>query len=163
MILESVLDLVAQRVFEIISLLIAVAALVYAALAFKTAKHAIQATKDSDLTALRVKMQEGISDAERSLIRLHDACHETRLQWENRHDRHMPVLGNGLGFGSETDHIRELEYTGASLLEDLAVSAPKAATSNADEIEAFIAKAQSASVQIERLKFRLETPKSGWR
>ncbi len=163
MILETVRDLFAQRAFEVISLLIAAAALVYAALAFRAAKHAVRATKDSDLTALRVKMLDGISDARRSLIRLHEACQATRNQWEDMNGRHFPVLGNGLGFRSETDHIGELETAGTRLLDELSALAPKAETSKAADIEAFIARAQSASVQIERLKFKLEAPRSGWR
>ncbi|SFS22265.1 hypothetical protein [Yoonia litorea] len=160
--LETTLNLAAQHAFEIISLLIAAAALVYAALAFKAAKHAVQATKDSDLTALRVKMQDSISGAERSLIRLQEACQATRLQWENKNDRAFPVLGTGFFDRSETDHIQELEHAGFKLLQELAATAPKA-TSSTTEIEAFIGRARTASVQIERLKFRLECPKSAWR
>ena len=162
MALETVLDLAAQHAFEAILLFFAAAALVYAALAFKAAKHAIQATKESDLTALRVKIQDGILDARRSLIRLHEACRATRLQWEDNHERRRPVLGDGCAFRSETNNIRELECMGTNLLKELAALAPEAATSNVDEIEAFIARAQAASVQIERLKFELEVPKSGW-
>lgn len=157
--MDLAIGLVEQHAFEAISILIAAAALVYAALAFKAAKQAVQATRDSDMTALRVKVQDGISGAARSLLKLQKACQSTRDGWKKHRNKRYPTLGNGLGRADETRHIGEIERAGSKLLRELHSSAPKTGKENAVDLEGFTKKAHSASVQIERLKFGLEAPK----
>lgn len=153
-----------QNAFEIVSILIAASALIYAALAFSASKQAIKATKESEITVLQVKAQDGISDAKRSFLLLQEACLLTRREWENHKSRHFPVLGSDLGRSmfaepDETRHISEIERTGSKTLNELLASIPKFDAPTSSELHRFIARAQSASTQIERLKLGLEGPK----
>lgn len=158
------LEFVIQNAFEILSILISAGALLYAALAFRTSKQAIRAARESDVTALHLRAQDSISGAKRSLLILQEACHQTRQEWDKHRTRHYPTLGSGLGRSmfsepEETQHISSIERTGLKTLEDLLSSTPKPDASAPSELHQFIARAQSASTQIERLKLGLEGPK----
>lgn len=158
------MELVVQNAFEIVSILIAAGALFYAALAFSASKQAIKATRESDITALQVKAQDGISDAKRSFLSLQEACLLTRREWDNHKSQHFPSLGSSFGRSvfavpEETQHISEIEQTGSTALNGLLASIPKSDASTTSDLYEFIAKAQSASTQIERLKLGLEGPK----
>lgn len=158
------MEFVVRNAFEIVSILISAGALLYAALAFNTSKQAIKATKDSDITALQVKVQDGISDAKRSFLSLQEACLLTRREWENHKSKHFPALGSNLGRSmfaepEETQHISNIERIGTKALNELLASIPKSDAPASSELHQFIARAQSASMQIERLKLGLEGPK----
>jgi len=158
------LEFVVQNAFEIVSILISAGALLYAALAFSTSKQAIKATRESDITALQVKAQDGISDARRSFLLLQEACLLTRREWDNHKSQHFPALGDNFGRSmfaepDETQHISNIEQTGSKALNELLESIPKFDASTSSELHQFIARAQSASAQIERLKLSLEGPK----
>jgi hypothetical protein len=159
-----VLEFVNQNVFEIVSVFIAAAALVYAALAFGASKQALKITRDSDTTAMRVKVQDGLSNAERSFLLLQEACQATRRDWENHNRQHFPPLSSNIGrsmFGEsdETQRISGIERAGSQVLRVLMEKVPEPDVLDASELESFIKKAQSASMQIERLKFGLEGPR----
>lgn len=158
------MEFIVQNAFEIVSILISAGALLYAALAFSTSKQAIKAAKDSDITALQVKAQDGISEAKRSFLSLQEACLLTRRQWENHKSKHYPTLGSKFGRSmfaepEDTRHISNIERTGSKALNDLLASVPKSEAPAPSELHQFIARAQSASMQIERLKLGLEGPK----
>ncbi|SDP79323.1 hypothetical protein SAMN04488512_1501 [Sulfitobacter litoralis] len=158
------MEFVVQNAFEILSILISAGALVYAALAFRTSRQAIKAARDSDITALQVKAQDSISAAERSMLILQEACRQTRQEWDRHKTRHFPALGGNLG-GSmfaepeETRHIRKIERAGLKTLKELIASRPKPDALAPSELHQFIARAQSASTHIERLKLGLKGPK----
>lgn len=157
---EKFLNYAASHAFEITSLLISLAALVYAALALKAARQAILITKESDLSALRLRAQDEFSAAERSFHELRAACHQTRGKWARHIEKHYPVLGRKFGQPTETSHIAELEKVGREMLQELKDATPHAAASDAAALENFIRQAQAAAMQIERLAFDLEDPKS---
>lgn len=153
-----------RNAFEIVSILIAAGALVFAALAFNTSKKAIKATKESDITALQIKAQDSISDAKRSFLLLQEACLLTRRDWENHKSQHFPALGSHFGRSmfaepDETQHISKIERTGSKALNELLGSIPKSDALASSTLHQFIAKAQSASTQIEQLKLGLEGPR----
>lgn len=158
------MEFVVQNAFEIVSILISAGALLYAALAFSTSKQAIKATRESDITALQVKAQDGISDARRSFLLLQEACLLTRREWDNHKSQHFPALGDNFGRSmfaepDETQHISNIEQAGSKALNELLETIPKSDASTSSELHQFIARAQSASAQIERLKLGLEGPK----
>ena len=158
------MEFVLQNSFEIVSILISAGALFYAALAFSISKQAIKAARDSDITALQVKAQDGISDAKRSFLLLQEACLLTRREWDNHKTRHFPALSSNIGRSifaepDETQHIRSIEQTGSKALNELLDSIPKSDAPTSSELHQFVARAQSASAQIERLKLGLEGPK----
>ena len=147
------------------SILIAAVALVYAALAFHASKQAIKATKDANADTLRVKVQESISEAERSFLILQESCLLMRRKWDRHTSRHYPVLRSSFGKSmfaelDETLHISAIEQTGAKVLRELLSSAPEPNASTPSELHQFIERASFASKQIERLKLGLEGPKA---
>jgi len=148
-----------QHLFEVISTIIATVALVYAALAFKAAKQAIRATRESDIIALRVVVQESIAHAESSLVRLHEACHSSRDEWEIHECTQRPVLGQSHVHIENTRNIGLVERSGSNLLDRLLSSAPNFENANTLELEEFIKRAKAAAVEIGRLKLRLKSPK----
>lgn len=157
-------EFISQNVLEIVSTLIAAAALVYAALAFSASKQALKITRDSDTTAMRVKVQDGLSHAERSFLLLQEACQTTQRDWENHNRQHFPTMGSNLGrsmFGEsdETRHILGIERAGSQVLRELMAKVPDPDVLDAPELETLIRKAQSTSMQIERLKLGLEGPR----
>lgn len=158
--IKSFLNFVAAHAFETTSLLVSVAALAYAALALRAARQAIVIAKESDIVALRIKAQDEFFAAERSFHNLQAACHQTRGQWNRHLEKYYPVLGRNFGQPTETRHIAELEKTGRGLLRKLKDATPHAATSDAAALESFIKQAQAAAMQIPRLAFDLEAPKS---
>lgn len=157
--IETVSESFAGRMFDVVSILIAIAALVYAALAFKAAKQAIQATKDSDLTALRVKIHDEILEAERIFLSLQQECQMTRTQWVAHFDAHYPPFGRGFANSKELREVSEVESEGREILQKLHTSACTAERVRTSELEDFVRTAQFASIEIARLKFRLEKPK----
>lgn len=158
--MEYLFSTFAEHAFEIASLLVSGAALVYAALAHTAARQAIQIAKETDIAALRLKAQDECCAAERSFHKLQEACHQTRRLWERHIEKHYPILGRKFGQPEETRHIAEVEKTGRELLLELKDATPVAATRNAAELENFIRQAQTAAMQIERLAFDLDGPKS---
>lgn len=78
--MESALEMVSNYFFDIASLLIATAALVYAALALRVAKEALVSGRGSDLVAHKLRAQEGRVRAERSILTLQAACNEMVAQ-----------------------------------------------------------------------------------
>jgi hypothetical protein len=161
---KLLLEFVVQNAFEIVSILISAGALFYAALAFSTSKQAIKATRESDITALQVKAQDVISDATRSFLLLQEACLLMRQEWDNHTSRHFPAIGSNSGRSmfaepDETQHISNIERTGSKALNELLASIPKSDATTTSELHQFIARAQSASTQIERLKLGLKRPK----
>lgn len=157
---ENLLNYAAAHAFEITSLLMSLAALVYAALALKAARQAILIAKESDLAALRLRAQDEFSAAERSFHELRAACHQTKGKWDRHIEKHYPILGRKFGQPTETRHIAELEKAGRGLLRELKDATPLAAANDAAVLESFIRQAQAAALQIERLAFDLEDPKS---
>ena len=158
------MDFVLQAAFDVISILISAGALLYAALAFRTSKQAIKAARDSDITALKVKAQDCISDAERSMLSLQEACLQTRQKWDRHNARQFPKFGvnfggSMLGEPEDTRHIREIECKGLKMLEELLSLTPMPDALAPSDLHQFVARAQSTTTQIERLKLRLDGPK----
>ena len=151
-----------DNALEILSLFVAVAALVYAALAFRSARHTNQTTKDSDRTALRLKVEDSIAKAESSLTELQAVCNTTRNLWEVHFDRHYPAMGRNFRPPEETRHILELERAGVKLFHALRETIPEEKEACAMNFEEHIKQANATSAQIERLKLRLETPRPLW-
>lgn len=157
------LDLAAGRIFEILSLVVAIVALAYAILALRVAKQANQIAKESSLAAMRVRLRDEVSAAQRSLLRLEEACQRTRNQWEQHWIQHIPVLGRPSGkFFSEpqeTRHISEAERDGRAMFNLVRESTTDPVSNDASELESHIIFAQKTAIEIDQLSLRLEAPK----
>jgi len=156
--LESALGFMGDYLFELLSLLIAAAALLYAALAFRVAKQAIQTAKDSDLAALKLKAHEGRARAERSFLSLQSACKDIRSQWNIHHDRHFPKLGANDYRRDDTHHISEAESEGRKLLMQLALGPSELGKMDAAALEKYIHWTDETALKIEHLAARLCPP-----
>lgn len=158
------LDLAAGRIFEILSLVVAIVALAYAILALRVAKQANQIAKESSLAAMRVRLRDEVSAAQISLLRLEEACQRTRNQWEQHWIQHIPVLGRPSGkFFSEpqeTRHISEAERDGRAMFNLVRQSTTDPVSNDASELESHIILAQKTAIEIDQLSLRLEAPKS---
>ena len=156
--IEMLIGLVKQGPFEIVSTVATVAALVYAARAHKIARLAIQATNDYYLTELRLRVQEGVSNATRDQLRLEELCRTSLIEWDKYFEKHHPTLGHKSRADAVRRRIDSVMGRGEIVLKNLNASAPTTETEDAAALEDFIRTAQSASIEIQCLGARLERP-----
>ncbi|MEJ1992316.1 MAG: hypothetical protein P8X50_11610 [Maritimibacter sp.] len=155
--IEISLNFVAAHALEILSLIVAVAALVYAALALRAANQAVHLTKETNIAALKLKARDELSVVERSFHELQENCQQTRRQWDLHRQKHFPAFSQNFDQPTETNHISRLEMTGRRLLQDLKDEMPDGG--KATDFEGFINRAKVAAIQIKQLTFDLELPK----
>lgn len=157
--MQNGIELLGDYFFEIASLVITVAALVYAALAFRVAKQAIDIAKASDLLALKMKAQDGRAKAERSFTSLQSACRDVHDRWDVHHQNHFPRLGNYDLRIQDTNHIAQIEREGRELLKPLTVNQAALRAMKPNELEDYIEQSEAIARQIDKLGFRLRSPK----
>jgi hypothetical protein len=157
--MQNGIELFGEHFFEITSLLISVAALIYAALAFRVARQAVGAAKESDLIALKMKAQDGRAKAERSFTSLQSACRNVRKKWDVHHQAHYPLFGHQNVRQEDTRHIIEIERKGQDLLKPLTLSQAALKTMKPAALEDYIEQTDVAARQIDKLGFRLSAPK----
>ncbi|MCQ0971989.1 hypothetical protein MLD63_16320 [Paracoccus sp. TK19116] len=157
--MQGVSTLASSYFFEIASLLIASGALVYAALALRVAKEALEAARSSDLAALKSRAHEVRVGAERNFVSLQSACQEMRGRWDLHHERYSPKLGSPEFRNNDTRHILEVERKGHELLRLLKTELTKVAISEPAALEGYIHWAEQTAVEIERLKLQLSPPR----
>lgn len=157
--MEGVLGLVSKYFFEIASLLLATGALIYAGLALRVAREALESASGSDLAALKLKAHEGRVRAERSFLSIQSACHEMLGRWDVHHNRHFPRLGSQDFRNNDTRHISEVERQGRELLRPLELALPEAAASGSAALEEYIHRAEQMAIEIEQLNLRLSPPR----
>ena len=153
--------------FEIATIIIAIFALISAERAIRIAKAALKATRDSNLVALRIRLKESLFDAERSFLTLQSDCQRIREQWEMHHSKHSSRMGGAfssmrLGIFDSPKEIQDvltLERNGRMLLAELRNAAPSAEADEEPKLERFIGIARGKSLEIERLRLRLEQPR----
>ena len=157
--------MVVAYLIEVASLLLAAAALVYAALAFRASRQALETAKESDLAALKLKANEGWAKAERSFLSLQTACRDMLERWEAHHNRQRtkPVLGAGFEVRDDrlddTHHILVVEDEGRNLLKPLANDLSELGNMDGCALEAYIQLADRSALRIEQLELRLSPPK----
>lgn len=156
------MDVIAEYAFEIVAILIAAAAWFTAVRSNRISKHALQVTKDSNLVALRLRVREVIADAERSFLSLQTECQKTREQWEHHLAKQRPMMSLGLGMfekPKELQGVSALERNGSLLLRQLMDESPTPEADDEPKLERFIGLAKTKSLQIERLRLQLESPR----
>lgn len=154
------MNIVADYTFEIIAILIAAVALISAERAIRISKHALQVTQNSNLVALRLRVKEVISDAERSFLNLQTECQRTSEQWEHHHRKQRPLMSLSMfERPKEIQDVRAIERSGHTLLQGLMEEAPKLEADDEPQLERFIGLAKTKALQIERLRLRLESPR----
>lgn len=156
--IENILTFVKDHPFEITTTLISISALVYGARAVTTAKQAMQAAKDSDLTSMRVKAQDEYSAAERSFHKLQEACQLTMDQWNEHLRKQRAPLSSTRGPTPEMQRNAQLEHAGRKFLNELKDAMPIIGNKTAGDFERHIREAQEVAMKIERLRLQLEAP-----
>lgn len=157
--LEDVLPLISNYFLDGVSLLIAVSALIYAALAFRVSRQALKSAEMTHFAELKMKAHEGRARAERSFLLLKTACHEMQKQWDLHHGSHYPTLGSREFRQNDTRHILEIESEGRKLLAPLGLKQPDLAKFRASDLEDYIRKADHTAIKIEQLVLSLSSPK----
>lgn len=155
---------IADYAFQLTSILIAAAALVYAVRANRNSEVAIEVARQTSVSELRLRVKESLADAERSVLALQSACQGSREQWENHFRKHGPVLGSSMfKKPPEVESISNLERLGRSLLTKLRDAAPAEETADTVTLERFIGSAQATSLEIARLQLQIDGPRPLWR
>lgn len=157
--LETDFGLNVDYFFQLVSLLVALTALIYAALAFRVAKQALNSAKDSDLATLKLRAYDGRAKVQRSFFSLQSACQGIRQQWQFHHDHHHPPFGFQDHRLNDTRHIAEIESEGRSLLVQLALGLAELEAMDAVALEEYIKRTDETALSIEQLTLRLTPPK----
>lgn len=155
--LEVAIDWMASQWLELASLLIAIAALFYAALAYNSSRKATAAARTSDLANLRIQANLCLAEANRSLLSLHSSCKANRANWEQYKRKHMPSLG-GTWLAPEYSNIAQVEREGNVLLQEIENYFAPVDKMNAAQLEKGVQDARAAALEIEKLAGRLEGP-----
>ena len=155
--LEVVIDWMANQWLELASLVIATAALFYAALAYNSSRNAAKAARTSDLANLRIQAKLSLAEANRRFLKLCSSCQASRADWEQHKRKHMPSLG-GTWPAPELSNIAQVQREGAVLLQEISQYFVPVEEMNAAQLESGFQDAKAAALEIEKLAGRLEGP-----
>lgn len=155
----SIAELFRTYFFDAASLLIASAALIYAALAHRVSKKAQATAQEYEVVALKMTAQEKRMRAERSFLTLKSACQEMRSRWSVHHDHHYPIMGSQEFRRNDTLHIAQLESEGRELLKRLDLDLSNSEALNASALAEYIQRADETALRIEQLALHLLPPK----
>jgi hypothetical protein len=156
---EFLTTVVASPIFEGLSLVGTFVGILLAAYAVRIAKQAHRATTESHLAALRLKRQDELLEAERSLKKLQENCFQVRSQWDMHFDKYASLGRENPEKRERTLQIFEVERRGRKLLSDLKAKTLATDTLHPNDVESQIKDAQLVAITIEKLVFELEVPK----
>ncbi len=154
--LAEVMNWLTNQWLEVASLAIAIAALIYAALAHNAAKSAALAAKEADLSRLRLQASSSLAEAKRSFLSLKNDCQANRVSWKRYKNEHLPSLT--LQQPEELKALAVLERHGAELLRGVDQSFVGVDEMGAKQLETKIAQAKKATLEIEGLSLQLAQP-----
>lgn len=158
------LEFIQRSVFanplEFYTAVIATLGVAFWAIDRRSMKAALNAARDTEATAIRLKRQEVEASVERSFVALQMKCETTREMWRNHNWQNGPQLGSIFHQSSEQEEILRIERAGSSLLNQFKATAPKQDSSDIEEIERYFVVAGRTSLQIESLGTQLPEPKS---
>lgn len=143
---------------EFASLLIAIAALLYAAFAHSSAKRAARAAEFSDNTNFKVQVNSALGEAENELGRLRMNHQGKQRAWEVYERKHLPPLGR-----SRPNELRlndDVIRQGSMILSNVQQCLVKNDDLSTEQLADLILKAKSASVKLQALNGNLEGPPS---
>lgn len=145
-----------ERWLEVTSIAIAIAALIFAALAHSETKKAALATEASNIASVRVQAKSCFAEVDRSFFALQSACRENEMSWKSYQHKHLPKLT--LRQPQELQELRFVERDAAKLLRELQIGFDDVDKMNASQLEDLIQETRTAAIQIERLSQRLTEP-----
>lgn len=157
--LVSVMDWFTNNWLEVVSLAIALVALIYASMAHYSSKEAARATKTSDVTHLRLQAKSSLSKADRSFLSLQSACNVNRDLWKRHDQKYFPLLSvRSFDQSDELKSIGSTERDGARLLHCIRESYAGLNEMHVEQLEVIIQETDQTGIQIERLAHRLQEP-----
>jgi len=147
----------ASPILTLASLAVAIAALWYAKLAYRSSKDAAAATRASELANLRNQAKASLAEAERSLISLCGSVQSKREEWDRYERKHIPMLGQRR-VPAELQRNTRIQQQGYALLQDVNRYFAQIDGMNVSQLEKGFQEAKSANLKIERFIGDLEMP-----
>lgn len=154
--LEVVIDWMANHWLELASVVIAIVALFYAALAYNSSRDTATAARTSELVNLRIQAKSSLAEAKRSFLSLRSSCQASRADWDQYARKHLPSLGSRPVV--ELSSISQVQREGAALLREVSQYFAPVDEMEAAQLEKGFQDAKAAALEIERLAGRLEGP-----
>jgi hypothetical protein len=147
----------ASPILTLASLAVAILALWYAKLAYRSSKDAAAATRVSELANLRNQAKASLADAERSLISLRGSVQMKQKEWDHYERKHMPIFGQRR-IPAELQRNAQIQQQGYALLQDVNRYFAQIDGMNVSQLEKGFQEAKSANLKIERFIGDLEIP-----
>lgn len=123
-------------------------------------KTALNATRYSEITTLRLKRQKVEASVERSFVELQMKCQATQDAWHIREWPNGPMQASPLHVSSEQKEIQRVMCTGRSRINQFKASAPRPDSFEFEELETYFVDADRTSLEFKRLASQLPQPKS---
>lgn len=155
---EVLVDWVANHWLELVSVGVAIGALLYARRAYHLSKEGAEAAKSSELINLRIKAKSGLIEVERSLQKLRSANRTVRLAWDHYERKHIPTLGSFNHRPEELTSNANVEHQGIAILQKVNKRFADIDTMKADQLEIGFRETRHAALRIESLIDHLEHP-----
>ncbi|MEP3783206.1 hypothetical protein [Ascidiaceihabitans sp.] len=124
----------------------------------RSMKTALNAARNHELVALRLKSQESKTRVERSLAVLQTKSELARNHWQNHRLRNGPLLGSGFHVSEEDKQISYAVRTGGQLFNKLNATMPEPHCFEVAKFELYISAADRTSIQIDNLAAQLPDP-----
>jgi len=144
---------------EVASLVIAITALIYAALAHSSAKRSSRAAEISDNTSFKIQANSALVEAESEFIRLKMNCQTKREAWDVYKRKHLPPLSTNQPDGLKS--IDDVLQRGNAILHEVQQNSVRDGDLDSKQLADVIRKANAASLELQALSGRLERPPNG--
>lgn len=141
---------------EVVGLIVASTAAVYAALAYRTARRAADHAKVASLASLRVEARSRLVAAKRNYAALTRRCNDLYREWQADISKNGPLLTRHRS--KPPPIITTTRRDGNTIMQQLKRKSHDLNSSDAATLERLIADADAAIVQIDALAVRLEEP-----
>lgn len=149
-------DWLSVQWMEVASLLIAIIALIFAALAYHLTKQAADSAKISDTLNLRGQAKSALSEARSKFLMLQGDCRMVKDSWDIYERKHLPSLRRP-NLDAQ-NNIQEIERRGAAILSKAQQEFGEVDDLNSEQLMQLIETADASKLEFERLSGRLERP-----
>lgn len=157
--MDSALDWITRQWLELLGVVITIAALIYAHLAYRTSALGLAHAKQAELNNLRIQTKAALNDERQAQVSLGLSCQVYRASWAS-HERKQPITLGGPGpMGVfKRSPIDEVEYEGRKMLQKLDAVSATVDQMDLRELEVLQQKAKATSLGIQALAGKLEGP-----
>jgi hypothetical protein len=157
--MDSALDWITRQWLELLGVVITIAALIYAHLAYRVSSLGLAHAKEAELTNIRILTKAALNDARQAQVSLGLSCQVYRASWAS-HERKQPLtIGSPGPMGLfKRFPIDEVEHEGRRLLQQLDAASASVDQMGLRELEVLQQKAKATSLGIQVLAGNLEGP-----